>query len=167
MTPTPILERLFPRQANNDYRGSRIALYVFCLLAAVILGRSLIHFLKADAGLNSIATIVRFTGDPDPNPVIYLFGSLWGSQQLITVLIYAVVLARYRNLLPLMYALLFVEGAFRMIAGALHPLSADYFARTPPGAIGNIPLLALSALMLILSLRSRGAEPFAVEARRS
>ena len=37
--------------------------------------RSLIHFLAEDAGLNSIANIIVFEGDPDPNRVIYLFGS--------------------------------------------------------------------------------------------
>jgi hypothetical protein len=52
-----------------------------------MLGRSLIHFLKADSGVNSIATIVLFPGDLDPNNVIYMFSSLWGTQQLITVVI--------------------------------------------------------------------------------
>ena len=43
------IERLLPREANNDYRGSPIALYAFCLLAVVMSGRSLIHLLKADS----------------------------------------------------------------------------------------------------------------------
>ena len=51
-----LLERLIPRQANNDYQGSRVAFYTFCVLATVMLGRSLIHFVKADSGVNSIAT---------------------------------------------------------------------------------------------------------------
>ena len=87
-----------------------------------MLVRSLIHFFKDDSGVNSIATIVLFPGSPDPNQVIYMFSSLWGTQQLITVLIYAVVLLRYRNLLPLMYVVLIVEVGFRMIVGCIHPL---------------------------------------------
>lgn len=149
-----LLEKLVPAQANNDYRGSPVALWTFCLLAAVIAGRSLIHFLKADSGVNSIATIVLFSGDPDPNRVIYLFSSLWGTQQVIMAMIYAVVLLRYRNLVPLMYLLLGVEVVFRMIAGTLHPLTEEYYLRPPPGKIGNLPLLGLSVVMLFLSLRT-------------
>ena len=45
-----------------------------------MLGRSLIHFLKNDRGANSIATLVTFSGSSDPNQVIYMFSSLWGTR---------------------------------------------------------------------------------------
>ena len=67
------------------------------LIATVMTWRSLVHFLREDSGVNSIASIMTFpflAGEPDPNNVIYLFSSLWGSQQLITILIYVVVLIR-------------------------------------------------------------------------
>ncbi len=153
-----VLEALLPRQANNDYWGGPVPLYTFWVLATVMLGRSLIHFLKDDSGVNSIATIVSFTGSPDPNPVIYMFSSLWGTQQLITVLIYAVVLLRYRNLVPLMYLLFIIEAVLRMMVGTIHPLGEEYFARTPPGKIGNLPMLALAAIMLFLSVRASTIE---------
>ena len=147
------VERLLPREANNDYRGSPIALYTFCVLTAVMLGRSLIHFFKGDSGVNSIATFVTFSGDPDPNRIIYMFSALWGTQQLITVFVFVVVLLRYRNLLPLMYVLLILEVCFRMIVGVLHPAGEEYYLRTPPGKLANLPLLLVSGLMLYLSLR--------------
>lgn len=159
-----LIEKLIPREANNDYRGSPIAFYVFCVLSTIMLGRSLIHFFKDDSGVNSIATIVTFSGVPDPNQVVYMFSSLWGSQQLIMVMLYAIVLLRYRNLLPLMYAVLIVEVVFRVIVGTIHPLTEDYFARTPPGKIANLPLLLLSATMLFLSLRSPHPRTAKVEA---
>jgi len=152
-----LLTRLLPRTADNDYRGHPAALYTFCALATLMLGRSLIHFFKHDSGVNSIATIVTFTGDPDPNRVVYMYSALWGTQQLITVFVYGVVLLRYRNLLSLMYLLLIAEICFRMIVGTLHPLSEEFYASTPPGKIANLPLLAISSLMLWLSLRV--AEP--------
>ena len=152
------IEKLLPREANNDYRGSPIALYTFVVLALVMAGRSLIHFFKDDSGVNSIATIVTFPGDPDPNQVIYMFSALWGSQQALMVLLYVVVLFRYRNLLPLMYVVLFLEFSFRLIVGSLHPLSTDHVLRTPPGAYINVPGLLISATLLALSLWSRGAE---------
>lgn len=156
-----ILERLLPREANNDYRGSRIALYTFWLLTVIFLGRSLIHFLKDDSGVNSIASIVLFSGSPDPNLVIYLFSALWGSQQLIMVMVFVVVLLRYRNLLSLMYVFVVIELLFRMIAGSIHPMTDEYYARTPPGKLANIPLLLISLIMLVLSLRKAPAEPVA------
>ena len=59
-----ILERLLPKVVDNDYRGSKIALYTFPAILTVFLGRSLIHFFKDDSGVNSIATIHLFPGDP-------------------------------------------------------------------------------------------------------
>tara|TARA_B110000211_G_scaffold232468_1_gene296300 strand:- start:788 stop:1246 length:459 start_codon:yes stop_codon:yes gene_type:complete len=149
------LTRLFPQQANNDYRGSKIALFVFPIIALAILGRSLIHFLKSDSGVNSIATIITFEGTPDPNQVIYLFASLWGSQQLIMALLYGLVLLRYRALIPLMYLLLAIEICFRLISGILHPLTEIYYLQTPPGSAGNIPVLIITFILLLLALRQR------------
>ena len=71
-----LIERLLPATADNEYRGSRIALYALILVTTVTLGRSLIHLLADDAGLHRIATLIEFAGDPDPNKAIYLFGSL-------------------------------------------------------------------------------------------
>ncbi len=159
-----VLDKLFPREANNDYRGSPIALYGFWLLMAPFTFRSLVHFLKDDSGVNSIATMVLFSGTPDPNQAVYMFSSLWGSQQLVMVLLYLVVLVRYRNLLPLMYVLVLAESLFRLVVGSIHPLTEGYFQSTPPGGPGGIAILVLAAVMLILSLRSRPAESLELEA---
>jgi len=147
------LSLLFPQQANNDYRGSKFALWLFPLLALAILARSLIHFLKSDGGINSIATIITFEGTPDPDRVIYLFASLWGSQQVIMAMLYGVVMVRYRALIPLMYLLIIIELCFRLISGSLHPLTEVYYLQTPPGSAGNIPALIIVSILLLLSLR--------------
>ena len=52
-----MLERLFPQTANNDYRGNRIALWVFVPITVATLVRSGIHIFRADGGAQSIATI--------------------------------------------------------------------------------------------------------------
>ena len=52
------LEKILPASANNDYRGSPIALYTFIVLCTLYTGRSLIHFLKEDSGVNSIASFM-------------------------------------------------------------------------------------------------------------
>ena len=115
----------------------------------------MIHFIKDDAGVNSIATIVTFSGDPDLDQVIYLLSARWGSQQTLMVLLYVVVLFRYRNLLPLMYVLLVLEFVFRLLVGVLHPLTVDHMLRTAPRAYETLGGLLVVTVLLTLSLRSR------------
>lgn len=152
-----LLETILPKTANNDFRGGKVPVVVFCLFIAVMTFRSLVHFLMDDSGVNAIASIHVFPfapGAPDPNNVIYMFSSLWGSQQVIMVMIYLLVLYRYRNFIPLMFVLMMVEVCFRLTVGMLHPLTEEFYVRTPPGKFGNLPFFVLSALMLYLSHRN-------------
>ncbi len=151
-----LLEKLLPAQANNNYCGSKIAVYGFGLLMAMYTFRSFVHFLKEDSGVNSIASIHVFPVDGiDPNTVIYMFSSLWGGQQVITLMIYFVVLFKYRNLLSLMWLTILFELAFRMVSGELHTLTSAYYEHVPPGKVGNLPILVYSVIMFVLSLRHR------------
>ena len=153
-----LIDKLFPKQASNDYQGNNIALYVFCLLIAMYTFRGFMHFLADDGGINSIASIIIFPfaeGAPDPNNVIYLFASLWGSAQLITLAIFYICMWRYRNLLPLLWLTVVAEVPMRMAAGTMHPLSAPYYEHVPPGAVSNLPLLAIACIMLALSLQNK------------
>ena len=34
-----------------------------------------------------------------------------------------------------------LDHCFRLVSGSLHPLTDDYYITTPPGVIGNIPIL--------------------------
>ncbi len=47
-----------------------------------------------------------------------------------------------------------VEVLFRLGVGMMHPLTPDYYRRTPPGKIGNLPMLALSLAMVVLAIRN-------------
>ena len=149
-----IYKRLLPDAADNNYFGSKIAIYGLAILMIPLTFRSLVHFLKDDSGVNSIATILTFSGSPDPNTVIYLFSSLWGGQQLLFVFLAAIVLVRYRSLIPLMFSLFIVECLFRIVSGALHGLGPEYYESRPPGSVGTYVFLAYGTLMLFLSLRS-------------
>ncbi len=149
-----VLEALIPRQANNDYQGGRIAFYGFILLFMTSLFRSTVHFLKDDSGVNSIAGIIVFEGNPDPNHVIYMFSAVMGATQMIWTIMFALVLWRYRNLIPLMLAFLILEHLFVFIVGVLHPLSSVYFTHTPPGVAGAVPKLIITTILLIFSLRN-------------
>jgi len=162
-----VVERIFPKRASNDYRGSVVALYAFPLVLCVFTFRSLVHFLKDDSGVHSIATFHVFpVGEIDPNQVIHLYSSLWGTQQLLTLFVAVLVLWRYRNLIPFMWGLFAVEILLRLAAGAIHPLTPDYYASRPPGAVGNLPMLAVFSLMFGLSLRTSTASSLS-EAKRA
>ena len=156
--PMTFIEKLFPQQANNHYQGSVIAQYGFYLLMAIYTFRSIVHFATEDGGINRIASIVVFPfaeGAADPNNVVYLFASLWGSSQLLMLFIFCICMWRYRNLLPLLWLTVVIEIPLRMTAGTLHPLDAIYYEHVPPGSTANLTLLAFAIIMLALSLRHK------------
>lgn len=151
-----IIHRIFPKDLNNHYSGKKIALYVFYALTVFTLWRSQHHLFSADGGAQSIATIPLDTfSDNGAAAVIGVFG-LWGLSQLIIGMIYLVVSLRYRAMVPLMYLLMFVEYFVR---AAYFPIFKPIpTAGTAPGAVGNLPLIVLSLIMLVLSLLpSKGA----------
>jgi len=142
-----ILSIVFPKIADNNYKGSKIAWWVFMLLAMVSTVRSLIHFLAPDGGAGSIAGLDLSKGAEN---IIFSFG-LWGLSQLIYAFIQLLVAFRYRTLIPMFYLILFFETVGRMIVGRMKtPILLN---GTPPGGIANYIMLPIVILMFILSLR--------------
>lgn len=141
-----MMNKIFPKTANNNYNGSRIALYVFMLYSFVSMARSLIHFFAPDGGSGIIAGIDLSQGAEN---IIFAFG-LWGLSQIIYAFIQMLVAFRYRTLLPLFYILLFVETVGRMMVGKMKP--AVFLHGTPPGGILNFVMLPLAVVMFVLSL---------------
>lgn len=146
MKMTSLFEKIFPKNANNDYKGHKLAAYVFLLLAAIGTVRSCIHFLAPDGGAGTIAGMdLSVAGAAG---IIFGF-SLWGSSQLLYAIIQLVVFFRYRTLIPFMYILMLCETAMRMFIGHIKPV---HFAHTPPGEILNHVMIPLTIIMLTLSL---------------
>ena len=145
-----MLERLFPRQLNNDYRGSPIAKWAFFLITIVTVGRSLVHISAPDGGAQSIATIPLDTFTQNGAAAVILVFSLWGLSQLLIGMIYVVVLWRYRALLPFLYLLLIFEYSMRILLGFLKPIE---ISGTAPGGVGNYILVPTAIVLLFLSLR--------------
>ena len=148
-----VLDALVPRQASNDYRGGAVAFYGFCVFFALHVFKSTVHFLKPDSGVNSIASIMVFEGNPDPNNIIYMFSAVGGLTQMMWVILFGLVLWRYRNLIPLMLGFLVVEKLFGFVVGWMHPLTPEYFERTPPGKLAAVPTLLICCALLFLALR--------------
>lgn len=136
-----MLERLFPAQADNQYRGLRPGLW---LLFPVVL-------LKFVMGFNSVINTARIAHDADGIPlesfsaeaartVVELF-ALVGFSNVLIALICIVVVARYRSLVPAAWFFLLVDGIGRRLI--------DVFRS--PGPIAD-PALLLSVLMAALIL---------------
>jgi hypothetical protein len=141
-------EVLLPSKAGNTILGWKLPFYVFVLVAIVSTVRSFIHLLSPDGGAGSIAGMDLSA--PGARGIIFAF-ALWGSAQLIYALIQWIVIFRYRSLVPLMWAVLFLETLLRMLVGHMKPVT---FSHRPPGAIANYIFLPLAALMVAMSLWS-------------
>jgi len=146
-----IIQKVFPININNDYKGYKIAVYMFMLYSLVSIVRSCIHFFSADAGVGIIAHLDLSQGGQN----IIFFAALWGSGQLILAFMQVLVVFRYRTLLPFMYILLFLEYCLRAIAGIMRSPIFQVGAGTPPGGYLNLIMIPLTIIMLILTLLER------------
>ena len=146
--------RLLPSNINDKYTGTKIAYYGLFPIFAVLIFRSLVHFLSESSGLVGIATIKQFPliDGLNPNNLIYLFASLWGATQVSLTIILLVLFIKYKSLIPLIYLICLLDQCFRIVSGMLHPLSEEYYINTPPGVILNIPVLIYLITMFYLSL---------------
>jgi hypothetical protein len=137
-----------PTKADNTLKGSQFPLYFFILIAAIGLVRSCIHIFSVDGGAGSIAGMNLAVSGSDE--VIFAF-ALWGAEQLIYALLQWVVILRYRSLIPLMWAVQFLETLERILVGHIKPVT---FSHTPPGAYQNYVYLILAMLMVAWSFWS-------------
>jgi len=148
------LEPLFPRQANNDYRGGKLPLYVYYLVIAQQAFSSVVHYFTHDSGKVRIAGMIHFEGEPDPNEMVWAIGAVAGVSELIILGLFLVVLWRYRNLIPLMFLVVVLEGILRYGVTVMHPIGPEYFVGTPPAKVALLPKLFVGAVMLVVSVRN-------------
>ena len=128
--------KLLPAQADNVYGGSKLALPMFVVFLIVMTWRSFIHMFFERYGLHEIANFIILSGNPDPNPVVYRFFSLWGFQQLIFCFMSWVVVWRYRSLMPLVCGIWIVEWGVRIFYYPYFKNDlnlAIYTSQPPPG----------------------------------
>jgi hypothetical protein len=70
-TKISFIDTVLSPRASNDLRGGSVLIYGFCLLLLLpVTFRAIVHFLKEDSGVNSIASIHLFHGTPAPNNVV-------------------------------------------------------------------------------------------------
>lgn len=147
-----MLSRIFPTQVDNDYRGSRLAIW---FLVPIILLRGLI-------GFNSIffARSVATSADGVPldsftpaaaGTVLALF-ALLGLFSLLLALLGVVVLVRYRAMIPFLYLFLLIQEVGNKAVLLAYPVTRSASSGMPAGSIVVFTILALTLLGFVLSL---------------
>ncbi len=144
--------KILPKEINDDYRGTKIALYFFYLFTIMTVIRSLIHMFAPDGGAQSIATIPLDTFTNGGSSTVILIFSLWGLSQLIMGIFYVIVSWRYKALIPLMYIFIFIEYLMRLILGILKPIVTT---GTAPGGVVNYVFVPLAAILFFLSITNK------------
>jgi hypothetical protein len=116
-----MLARLFPRQFDNAYAGSRIAAWILgvLLLLKGVMGFNAMVFTRMVAG--GVDRIPLDSYGPSGARMVLVFFSLWGLWQLLVSLLGVLVLIRYRAMIPLILLLLTLEQFGRKGLFLLHP----------------------------------------------
>ena len=141
--------KLLPDQINNSFRGKKISQYAFLIITVVTIVRSLIHVFAPDGGAQSIATIPLDTYSTEAAATVILIFSFWGLSQLLMGLVYIGVYVKYKTLIPMMYVLLIIEYAMRIVIGQMKPIVTT---GTAPGSVDSWVMVPVCVVLLALSL---------------
>jgi len=159
-----MIEKLFPEQFDNTFRGQKAGLWIFGLLL----------LMKITMGVNSTFNAATVATRADGIPLasypaaaagtIIAEFALLGVANLALCLVGVMALVRYRSMVPALFALLLVEFLARRVLLQLLPIAR---AGSPPGGYVNLVLFALMCAGLVLSLiapghRERNAVPLAI-----
>ena len=152
-----MLDRLFPKQADNSFGGHRAALWLLGLFVALklVMGfNSILNTATVAAGADGIA--LDSFGPAAAREVLTLF-ALTSLGQLTLALVALTILVRYRTLVPFIYLVLLGEHLARRLIVQSYALE-----RTETASIGlyiNLGMLALLALGLAMSLKRAEETP--------
>ena len=147
-----MLHALFPRRLDNGYLGSRAALWLFGLVVALKATQSLAILFSGYSTASGADGIPLDSFAPEvAQTVVAVFaqGSLW---RLFFCLVGGLVLVRYRNAVPLMFALFALNYLAAQLVFRLVPLPR---VGEPVGPLVNLVLFVVMLVGLALSLRPR------------
>jgi hypothetical protein len=151
-----IFTRIFPKAFDNNYGGSRIALWLFVpvVLLRAVIGFNSFFFARSVAISADGIPIDRYTPDA-AGTVVSLFAHL-GYFNMLIVAVCIVSLIRYRAMIPFLYLVLLALQLGGRATALLYPISESGVASANTGSAVVLGLLALNVLGFVLSLRDRG-----------
>jgi len=133
---------------RNQYSGSKLSLYFLVLIGCIFTFRGCVHYFAPDGGSGSIAGIPIDTySEGAVKTIINSFG-VYGIGHLLEAAIVWMVIIRYRSLIPLTYAFIWVSQVLGFALMSIKPLPV-----VPPGQIGIYLMLPLVSIFLLLSIR--------------
>ena len=148
-----MLSRIFPAVIDNHFRGHVLALWLFVPLAFMKVALGLAHILRADGGAQSVSTMPLDTYPAGAAQNVIGLMARMGLEQLLLGLIFAVVLVRYRALIPLMYVVAVLHYVGQTAIKSMKPLA---LAGTSGASTVHLVIAALSVIGLVLSLWGKG-----------
>jgi hypothetical protein len=146
-----MLNQIFPHQFDNNYRGHKIALWLFALLVLMKLGMSLSAIFDGYNMARSADGIPIDTFTSGGAEAVVSITALLGLSHLLLASLGVLSLIRYRAMIPLMYVLLLVEYFAKKWILLVHPIVRT---GTSPSTYVNLVLIALLIAGLALSLRT-------------
>jgi hypothetical protein len=151
-----MLERIFPRQFDNNYRGLWLAVWLFVplmLVKAIQGANSMILTRQVLVGADGIP--VDHYGADAAGAVVALF-ALLGMYVMIVPVLGFVALIRYRAMIPLIYLMFTLVQIGARVLNTINPIEKP--DGPPIGFTINLVLFALTLIGLALSLQNRSAE---------
>lgn len=147
-----MFSQLFPQRADNTYRGRKLGLWIFGLVALL---NGVIGF-NSTFNTREVATnadgIPLDTFPPAATQTVLSLFALIGVSRIVIVLICAVIFFRYRSLVPLMLAVLLLN---QLASRVVHFYLPTPITGNPPGPTVILSILGLTALAFGLSLWER------------
>jgi hypothetical protein len=150
-----MLNRIFPLQFDNNYRGHKLALWIFVLLVLIKLGISLSAIFDGYNMARSADGIPIDTFTSEAADAVVSVTALLGLSHFLLAAICALALIRYRAMIPFMYVLFLVEYLAKKWILLAKPIVRT---GTSPSTYVNVVLIALLVAGLFLSLWRSSAD---------
>lgn len=147
-----MLNRIFPTQLDNNYRGQKIAIWLFALLTLMNTVISFVAIFKSDGAAQSADGIPLDTYGPSAAQAVIGVVAVLGLARLLLCVIFIIALISYRAMIPLMYFLLVDDWLAHRGIGMMKPITRT---GSPPGHYVTLALLAISVIGLVLSLTGK------------
>jgi hypothetical protein len=151
-----MLSRILPERIDNQYRGHKIALWLFYLITFKELAIALAAIFVSDGGAQSADGIPLDTFGSGGAETVIGVVALLGLSSLLLAFLFVLASFRYRAMIPLMYVLIVVDYIGHKGIGLMKPI---VHAGTQSGSLVNAGFFALSIIGLALSICGRGYSP--------
>ena len=154
-----MLNRIFPRQIDNNYRGHWLAIWLFVpvvLMELAMGANSIINTRLVAMSADGIPLDRYGTGGADA--VIALF-ALAGLFRVLLALQGVVVLIRYRTMIPFMYLELLILQSGSKALLLINPIAKSGVSTAQLGSAFILALLAFLLIGFVLSLLNKSVTP--------